>query len=58
MLPLSMDKHSRCSKNNEKKLTTNKNAYDMSCNAVLESKLMLVKFDPRLNFFTHKRGLS
>jgi len=42
----------------EKEQTTNKHAYDMSCNAILESKLMLVKFDPRLSFFTHTRGLS
>jgi len=42
----------------EKKWSTNKHAYDMSCNAILESKLMLVKFDPRLSFFTHSRGLS
>ena len=42
----------------EKKRSTNKHAYDISCNAILESKLMLVKFDPRLSFFTHTRGLS
>jgi hypothetical protein len=42
----------------EKKRSTNKHAYDMSCDAILESKLMLVKFDPRLSFFTHTRGLS
>jgi len=42
----------------EKKRSTNKYAYDMSDNAILESKLMLVKFDPRLSFFTHIRGLS
>ena len=41
----------------EKKLSTNKHAYDMSCDAILESKLMLVKFDPRLSFFTHTRGV-
>ena len=40
----------------EKKWSTNKHAYDMSCNAILEGKLMLVKFDPRLSFFTHTRG--
>jgi len=42
----------------EKKRSTNKHAYDMSCNAILASKLMLVKFDSRLSFFTHSRGLS
>ena len=42
----------------EKKRSINKHAYDMSGNALLESKLMLVKFDPRLSFFTHTRGLS
>jgi len=42
----------------EKKRLTNKHAYDMSCNAILEIKLMLVKFDPRLSFFTHTKGLS
>ena len=42
----------------ERKRSINKHAYDMSCNAILESKLMLVKFDPRLSFFTHTRGLS
>ena len=42
----------------EKKRSTNKHAYDMRCNAILESKLMFVKFDPRLSFFTHTRGLS
>ena len=40
----------------ETKRSTNKHAYDMSCNAILESKLMLVKFDPWLSFFTHTRG--
>jgi len=29
----------------------------MSCSAILESKLMLVKFDPRLSFFTHSKGV-
>jgi len=42
----------------EKKWLINKHAYDMSYNAILESKLMLVKFDPRLSFFTHTKGLS
>ena len=42
----------------EKKRSINKQANEMSCNAILESKLMLVKFDPRLSFFTHTRGLS
>jgi len=42
----------------KKKRSTNKHAYDTSKNAILESKLMLVKFDPRLSFFTHTRGLS
>ena len=42
----------------EKKRSINKHAYDMSCNAILERKLMLVKFEPRLSFFTHTRGLS
>ena len=42
----------------EKKRSTNKHAYDMRCSAILESKLKLVKFDPRLSFFTHTRGLS
>ena len=37
-----------------KKKPQNKNhAYDMQCNAILESKLVLVKFNPRLSFFTH-----
>jgi len=58
MLPLSMDEHSGCSKNNRKERSTNKHAHDMSENAILESKLMLVKFDPRLSFFTHTKGLS
>jgi len=40
---------------NEKKRSTNKHAYDMSDNAILESKLMLLKFEPRLSFFTHTR---
>jgi len=38
----------------KKKRSTNKHAYDMRWNAILESKLMFVKFDPRLSFFTHK----
>jgi len=38
----------------KKKRRTNKHAYDMRCNAILENKLMLVKFDARLSFFTHK----
>ena len=37
----------------KKKRQGNTHAYDMQCNAILESKLMLVKFDPRLSFFTH-----
>ena len=40
----------------KKKRSTNKHAYDMSCNAILESKLMLVKFEPRLSF-SHTQGV-
>ena len=39
----------------KKKRQSNKHAYHMQCNTILESKLMLVKFDPRLSF-SHTHG--
>jgi hypothetical protein len=50
MLSLSMDEHRGCSKRNRKE-TPNKQP--CICNAIQEGKArMLVKFDPRLGFFT------
>jgi len=58
MLPISMDEHNRCSMLNRKEMTKQKPCicYAMQCNAILESKLMLVKFDSRLSFLTRFMG--
>ncbi len=50
MLSLFMDEHRGCSKLNRKERT---NKQPCICNAIQESKArLLVKFDPRLGFFT------
>jgi hypothetical protein len=50
MLSLSMDEHRGCSKLNRKETTSEQ---PCKCNAIQEGKTrMLVKFDPRLGFFT------
>jgi hypothetical protein len=50
MLSLSMDKHRGCSKQNQKETTKQQPCI---CNAKQEGKtILLVKFDPRLGFFT------
>jgi hypothetical protein len=50
MLSLFMDEHRGCSKHNQKETTKQQTCI---CNAKQESKTrLLVKFDPRLGFFT------